>query len=62
MRQTVAGATIPMMLRRRLQRELPLDRDDVLAIMGALADIRADTSAIRELLEEDDGTEGRDEP
>jgi hypothetical protein len=40
----------------------PLDRDDVLAILGALADIRSDTRVIREILEEDDETERWDEP
>jgi hypothetical protein len=42
--------------------EPALDRDDVLAILGALADIRSDTRAIRDLLEVDDEEERWDEP
>jgi hypothetical protein len=43
---------------RRPQPELPLDRDDVLAIFGALSDIKAWTHDILKLLEGDgDGEE-----
>lgn len=38
----------------------PLDREDVVSIIGALFDIRADTQRIIELLEEDDGQEEED--
>ena len=41
--------------RRQTAPELPLDRDDVLAIFDALADIRAWTHDILEILEGDDG-------
>ena len=38
--------------------ELPLDRDDVVSIMGALFDIRADVETILSVVtEEDDGEE-----
>ena len=38
--------------------ELPLDRDDVVSIMGALFDIRADVETILSIVtEEDDGEE-----
>jgi hypothetical protein len=33
---------------------LPLDRDDVVTIMGALFDIRADVGHVIRLLQEDD--------
>jgi hypothetical protein len=43
--------------------EPPLDRGDVLAIIGALADVYTDTQTILRILEEeDDGTEPWDEP
>ena len=50
--------------RREPVPELPLDRGDVMAIIGGLADIRADTRAIRRILrEEEDGEEEEeDEP
>ncbi len=44
--------------------EPPLDREDVVSIMGALLDLRRDTQRILALLEEDDGgqeEEGSDE-
>lgn len=50
----------PTVFLRRTPAEMPLDHEDVLAIMRALADLRADTGAIRELLEEDDGPEEED--
>ena len=38
--------------------EFPLDRDDVVSIMGALFDIRADVETILSVVtEEDDGEE-----
>ena len=38
----------------------PLDREDVVSIMGALFDLRSDTQRILALLEEDDGEEEED--
>jgi hypothetical protein len=38
-------------------RDLPLDRDDVVTIMGALFDIRAGVVHVTRLLEEEDGEE-----
>jgi hypothetical protein len=37
--------------------ELPLDRDDVVTIIGALFDIRAGVGHVIRLLEEEDGEE-----
>jgi hypothetical protein len=42
--------------------ELPLDRDEVLAIIGALADLKAWTLRILRILREEYGEEGEDEP
>jgi hypothetical protein len=41
--------------------ELPLDRDDVVTIMGALFDIRADVGHVIRLLEGDDEEEEAEE-
>jgi hypothetical protein len=41
--------------------ELPLDRDDVVIIMGALFDIHADVEHVIRLLEEDDGEEAQED-
>lgn len=41
--------------------ELPLDRDDVVTIMGALFDIKVDVERVIRLLEEDDEEEAQDE-
>jgi hypothetical protein len=41
--------------------ELPLDRDDVVTIMGALFDIRADVGHVIRLLEEDDEEEAEED-
>lgn len=43
--------------RREPVPELPLDRGDVLAIIGGLSDIYADTQAILRILEEEDDDE-----
>jgi hypothetical protein len=42
--------------------DLPLDRDDVLEILWALANLRADTTAILRILEGEDDEEEADEP
>jgi len=47
--------------RREPVPELPLDRGDVMAIIGGLADIRADTREIRRILEEEDDGEEEEE-
>ncbi len=47
--------------RREPGPELPLDRGDVLAIIGGLSDIYADMQAIRRILEEEDDDEEEDE-
>jgi hypothetical protein len=41
--------------------ELPLDRDDVVTIMGALFDIRADVGRVIWLLQEDDEEEAEED-
>jgi hypothetical protein len=41
--------------------ELPLDRDDVVTIMGALFDIRVKLGRVISLLEEDDEEEEAEE-
>ena len=41
--------------------ELPLDRDDVVTIMGALFDIRVDVGHVIWLLEEDDEEEAEED-
>ena len=41
--------------------ELPIERDEVLDIIGALADIYADTRAILAILKEEDDEEKTDE-
>jgi hypothetical protein len=41
--------------------DLPLDRDDVVTIMGALFDIRAEVRYVIRLLEGDDEEEGAEE-
>jgi hypothetical protein len=41
--------------------ELPLDRDDVVTIMGSLFDIRADVRHVIRLLEEDDEEEAQED-
>jgi hypothetical protein len=53
----------PTVLGRRREpvSELPLDREDVVAIIGGLSDIYADTQAIRRILEEEDDDEEEDE-
>lgn len=42
--------------------EPPIEHRDVTTIMGLLGDIQADVSAIRELLEEEDGEEEEESP
>jgi len=44
-----------VLFRRKRERLLPIDRDEVLDIFAALADIYANVLAIRDLLEADDG-------
>jgi hypothetical protein len=41
--------------------ELPLDRDDVVTILGALFDIRADVGHVIRLLQEDDEDEAEED-
>jgi hypothetical protein len=41
--------------------ELPLDRDDVMAIMECLFDIRADVGRVMAFLEEDDEEEAQED-
>ncbi|HEV2712945.1 MAG TPA: hypothetical protein VGU26_07595 [Gaiellaceae bacterium] len=41
--------------------ELPLDRDDVVVILGALFDIRADVRHVIRLLEENDEEEAQED-
>jgi hypothetical protein len=41
--------------------QLPLDRDDVVTIMGALFDIKVDVGRVIRLLEEDDEEEAEED-
>lgn len=47
--------------RREPVPELPIDRDEVLDVIGALADIHSDTRAILGILREEDDEEEPDE-
>jgi len=49
------GNDAPVLFRRRRERLLPIDRDEVLDIFVALADIYANVLAIRDFLEADYG-------
>jgi hypothetical protein len=51
-----AAATMP-----KVAEKLPLDRDDVVTIMGALFDIHVDIEHVISLLEEDDEEEAQEE-
>ena len=52
-----APTTMGRVWRRRIEKEPPISRDEVLVIMGALADISAWTRDIHAFLLEDDDEE-----